>query len=327
MPPVIKKILQFVAAVLLLIVLLGGGFYTWASVASANVMDRAFTAHDEPFPIPFPLTLEEIEEQGLAPEAAEAAAMAQAVERGQHLLESRYACSDCHGEDFGGGIMIDAFPIGTLLGPNITTGAGSRTLEYTAADWDRAVRHGVLPDGRPAVMPATEFRNMSDQELSDIVTYIRSQPPVDEATQPPVLGPLGKVLLATGQLPVSADVLANLTDHLALPPVTDVSVDFGAHIASPCTGCHGPALSGGPIPGGDPSWVPARNLTPAEDGMAAWNFADFEGALREGIRPDGTPLQMPMTLALPYTSKLTDVEMEALWLYLSSLDPLSTGSM
>ena len=69
---------------------------------------------------------------------------------------------------------------------------------------------------------------MSDQELSDIVTYIRSQPPVDEATQPPVLGPLGKVLLATGQLPVSADVLANLTDHLALPPVTDVSVDFGA---------------------------------------------------------------------------------------------------
>jgi hypothetical protein len=60
--------------------------------------------------------------------------------------------------------------------------------------------------------------------------------------------------------------------------------------------------------------------------MAGWSFADFEGAMREGVRPDGTALQMPMTLALPYTSRLTDVEMEALWVYLSALDPLPTGA-
>ena len=33
---------------------------------------------------------------------------------------------------------------------------------------------------------------------------------------------------------------------------------------------------------------------------------------------------MPMTLALPYTANLTDVEMRALWLYLESLDPMAT---
>ena len=126
---------------------------------------------------------------------------------------------------------------------------------------------------------------------------------------------------------LSKDALADLTAHLALPPVAEVSLDFGAHLASPCTGCHGPALSGGPIPGGDPSWVPARNLTPSDDGMAGWSFADFEGAMRDGMRPDGTPLQMPMTLVLPYTTNLTGVEMEALWMYLSSLDPLPTGAM
>lgn len=321
-----KKVLQFAGAALLLLVVAGGAFYIWASVASASVMERSFTAHEEAFPIPFPLTAEEVEERGLSPEEADAAAVAQAVERGRHLIESRYACSDCHGENFGGGTMIDAFPIGTLLGPNITMGQGSRTLAYTAADWDRTVRHGVLPDGRPAIMPSIEFRNMSDQELSDIVTYIRTQPPVDASTQPPVLGPLGKVLVATGQIPFSADALASATDHIALPPVAEVSLDFGAHLASPCTGCHGPALTGGPIPGGDPSWVAARNLTPSEDGMAGWSFADFEGAMREGVRSDGTALQMPMTLALPYTSRLTDVEMEALWVYLSSLDPLPTGA-
>ena len=61
--------------------------------------------------------------------------------------------------------------------------------------------------------------------------------------------------------------------------------------------------------------------------MAGWSFADFEGAMRDGMRPDGTPLQMPMTLALPYTTNLTGIEMEALWMYLSSLDPLPTGAM
>jgi mono/diheme cytochrome c family protein len=327
MPPFMKKALKVVAAVLLLLVILGGAFYTWASVASGNLLDRSFASHDEAFPIPFPLAGEEIEERGLTPEEAEAEAVALAMERGQHLLESRYACSDCHGENFGGGVMIDAFPIGTLLGPNITTGMGSRTVEYTSTDWDRIVRHGVLPDGRPAAMPSIDFQSMSDQELSDIVTYIQNQPPVEGDTQRPVLGPLGKVLIATGQIPLSADVLAERTDHVALPPATEVSLDFGAHLATPCVGCHGPALSGGPIPGGDPAWVAARNLTPAEDGMAGWTFADFEAAMRDGARPDGTSLQLPMTLVLPYTSKLTDVEMEALWMYLSSLDPLPTGAM
>ena len=322
-----KNVLKFTLAALLLIVFAGGALLAWASVASADLMERSFAAHDEAFPIPFPLTAEEIEERALTPEEAEAEAEAQAIERGRHLLESRYACSDCHGGDFGGGVMIDAFPIGTLLGPNITTGAGSRTIEYSSVDWDRAVRHGILPDGRPAIMPSTEFRSMSDQELSDIVTYIRSQPSVEEETQPPALGPLGKVLVATGEFPFSADILVDLTDHLEFPPMTEVSLDFGAHLAAPCVGCHGPALSGGPIPGGDPSWVPARNLTPSEDGMAGWSFADFEGAMRDGMRPDGTPLQMPMTLALPYTTNLTGVEMEALWMYLSSLDPLPTGAM
>ena len=327
MPPFTKKVLQFAAAALLVVVVAGGALFAWASVTSASIMDQAFATHEVAFPIPFPLTPEQIEEQGLTPEEADAMAEAQAIERGRHLLESRYACSDCHGENYGGGVMIDAFPIGTLLGPNITTGAGSRTAGYTAADWDRSVRHGVLPDGRPAVMPSVDFRNMSDQELSDIVVYLRSQPPVEGDTQRPVMGPIGKVLLATGEIPISANVLARLTDHLALPPMAEVSLDFGAHLAAPCAGCHGPALSGGPIPGGDPSWVPARNLTPSEDGMAGWSFADFERAMRDGMRPDGTPLQMPMTLALPYTSKLTGVEMEALWMYLSSLDPLPTGAM
>ena len=76
------------------------------------------------------------------------------------------------GADLSGGVMMDAMPVGRMFGPNLTLGEGSVTREYTAADWDRAVRHGVGTDGRPLVMPALDFQLMSDQELADIVTYI-----------------------------------------------------------------------------------------------------------------------------------------------------------
>ena len=72
--------------------------------------------------------------------------LTRAIERGRHLVMSRYVCVECHGQNFGGGTMIDAFPIGTLLGPNITTGRGGRTANYKATDWDHIVRHGILPD-------------------------------------------------------------------------------------------------------------------------------------------------------------------------------------
>ena len=320
------RVLRLVGGAVLLLFVAAGAVYAWATAETADVLGRSFAVHSDDFPIPFPLSAEEIDGEGLGPEEAEALALERAIERGRHLLEARYSCADCHGADFGGGTMVDAFPIGTLLGPNLTTGQGSRTLDYTAADWDGIVRHGVLPDGRPAVMPSIDFRSMSDQELSDIVAYIRAQPAVDAEIAEPTFGPLGRVLLATGQLSLSADALASASEHRTVPPAEEVSVDFGRHLASPCAGCHGPALSGGVIPGGDPSWPPASNLTPHADGLDGWSLADFERLMRDGTRPDGTPVQPPMTLVMPYAVNLTGVEMEALWTYLSSLEAIPTGA-
>ncbi len=115
--------------------------------------------------------------------------------------------------------MVDAFPIGRFLGPNLTTGRGSIVTGYTPADWDRAVRHGVLRDGRPSIMPAQDFQRMSDQELSDIIVYIQAQAPVDHAVPAPTLGPLGKVLIATGRLnPPAATIANHQSAHLLTPP-------------------------------------------------------------------------------------------------------------
>jgi mono/diheme cytochrome c family protein len=320
-----KKPLKIALAALVLGLLTFGGGYGWAAMKVVGIRSTAVETHQVDFPIPFPLT--EADVAALEPgEDPAAVALQRAIERGRHLAESRYVCGDCHGEDFGGGVMVDDPMIGQALGPNITSGSGSRTLAYTPADWDRAVRHGVLPSGLPSVMPSGDFQLMSDQELSDLVAYIRSRPPVDNEVAPVRLGPLGTILMATGQLPLAALTMASHEQlHADVPPTAEVSLEFGRHMAGVCTGCHRPDFSGGPIPGGDPSWAPARNLTPHEEGLAGWSYADFETALRLGKRPGGAALMAPMTFVTPYAANMTDVEMQALWAYLRSVPAMPTG--
>lgn len=321
----LKLVARILGIGLGVLVLLGAAFYGWASIASAAALARTVETHSESFPIPFPLTEAELAELGLEEDSGNAMALERAIDRGRHLVTARYGCGECHGGDFAGGVMVDAFPIGTLLGPNLTLGEGSVTTDYTATAWDRIVRHGVKQDGTPAAMPAADFQLMSDQELSDIVAYIRSSPPVAAEVAPVALGPLGKILVATGQLPLSADVIPmHDAPHATYPPEATVSAEFGRHLAGVCIGCHGHDLAGGPIPGGDPAWPPAANLTPHEDALAGWTFDQFATALRQGTRPDGTALLPPMTLVLPAGQSMTDVELEALWTYLRSVPPVPT---
>jgi mono/diheme cytochrome c family protein len=275
------------------------------------------------FPIPFPLTEAERGALG-AGRDPEAVAEERAVERGRHLVQARYACTECHGANFGGGVMVDDPMLGRLLGPNITLGAGSKTLTYQASDWDRAVRHGIKPGGVPSVMPSEDFLLMSDQELADVIVYIRSVPAVDNEVLPIRMGPIGTMLVALGQLPFAADMIeSHDAAHPAVPPVAAVSAEFGGHLAGVCVGCHRADFAGGPIMGGDPSWPPARNLTPHVDGLAGWTYADFRRVLLDGMRPDGTAVLEPMTLITPYAANMTDVEMEALWEYLRSVRPVA----
>ena len=256
----------------------------------------------------------------------DAVALRRAVARGKHLVQSRYVCVECHGEDFGGGVMVDDPAMGRLLGPNITQGKGSKVLDYTPSDWDHIMRHGVCKDGKPALMPAEDFQRMSDQELSDVVAYIRSRPPVDNVVPESVLGPLGTVLAAVGKLPLAVDMIANHDiAHDRRPPAAASNAEFGKHLANVCTGCHRGHLEGGPIQVGPPNWPPASNLTPHDEGLRGWTFDQFQELMIEGKRPDGTLVRDPMSRLPPYAKKMSNVEMKALWAYLQSLPSLPTG--
>lgn len=319
-----KMFLKILAGIVVVLLVVVAGVYVWAGWATNRRLATTFQAHTVDFPIPFPLDPAEVTSLGLTPEAASQLALQRAVERGKHLVTARYPCTACHGQNFGGGTMVDAFPIGTLLGPNLTSGTGGVTAQLTPTQWDHIVRHGILHDGKAAVMPSEDFLEMSDQELSDIVAYIKSVPPVNNTVPKPAFGPLGKFLVATGELQPAAELIQHDKPHKVTPPVASASAEFGKHLAGTCVGCHRPDYTGGLIPGGDPSWPPARNLTPSPDGLQGWTYAQFTAAVREGKRPDGTALRAPMTEVLPFLRQATDTELQALWAFLQSLPPAAT---
>jgi mono/diheme cytochrome c family protein len=244
--------------------------------------------------------------------------------RGEHIATSRGGCVDCHGADLAGGTIVDGFPIGTLHGPNITMGQGSVVLDYTLEDWVRVIRHGINRDGTTSLMPAEDLTWLSDQEIADMVIYLEDQPPVDKVMPESKMGPMLKVLIATNQFRLGAEIIDHTAARLTVPPQTADTPEFGAHLVQVCRGCHGVQLSGGPIPGGPPDWPPASNLTLHETGLANWSLDDYTRAMREGMRPDGRQLHSAMPLGM--TKEYTDVELAATWTYLKTVPLVEYGN-
>ncbi|MEO5958048.1 MAG: cytochrome c [Opitutaceae bacterium] len=246
-----------------------------------------------------------------------------AIARGKHLAETR-GCNDCHGKDYAGGKVIDDGAMGTVHAPNLTRGRGGRIATFTDEDWVRAIRHGVGPDkGGLLIMPSEEYSHFSDPDLGAIVAYLKTVPAVDRERVPIALGPVARVLLASGKMKLPAEVI----DHANLRPATvekGVTVDYGRYVATACIGCHGPNLSGGKIAIGPPSWPPAANLTPHADGrLAKWSEADFLKTVRTAKRPDGTELNEVMPRVF---GAMDDTELKAVWAFLKSLPPAATGA-
>jgi mono/diheme cytochrome c family protein len=248
------------------------------------------------------------------------------IERGRHLATAITKCVDCHTPSLGGQIFIDDPAIGTLATSNLTTGKGGVLPNYDDAHLERAIRDGIGWDGRPLLaMPSNEFAALSDEDVGAIIAYVRSMAPADNEFSKPRVGPLARVLFVIGKFP---DLIpSRLINHEAetVAAITpEVTAAYGNYLATVggCHGCHGAGLSGGAIPGTPPSFPPATNITPT--GIGSWSQADFTTALREGKRPDGSAIAefMPWRLA----GQMTENEIDAIWIYLKTVEPKETGT-
>jgi mono/diheme cytochrome c family protein len=250
---------------------------------------------------------------------------AASIERGRYLYMSR-GCTECHGVDGAGKDVVNDGQGMHVRAPNITPGPGSVVANYSVADWVRTLRHGVKPDGRPAiVMPSEDYARLTDADLGAMLAYLRQMPAAPGAGAVLELPPFVKTLYAAGVMHDAAEII----DH-TLPPSTPVpeavTAEHGAYVVNSCIGCHGAGLSGGKIPGAPPDWPAASNLTPgAGSAMARYPSADaFAAMFKTGKRPDGSEVSKVM----PFLSlkEMNDTDVRAMYLHLKALPPVAAGN-
>jgi mono/diheme cytochrome c family protein len=109
------------------------------------------------------------------------------VQRGRYLV-TLGDCTACHADPtrtdspFGGGHPVPT-PFGTLIAPNITPDPQTGIGNWSAQQFDDAVRRGRMPDGKrlyPA-MPYPYFARMSAADVRAIRAYLETVTPVHHA--------------------------------------------------------------------------------------------------------------------------------------------------
>jgi mono/diheme cytochrome c family protein len=301
-----KKILKWAGIVLGVLAGLIAAALVVIYFASQSRLNRVFEVPDETVLVP---------------------ADAVSVEQGRHIFQFR-GCEACHGEKLEGLVYLNDPAVGLVISSNLTSGKGGVGGGMSDADWVRAIRHGVRPDGTGYLfMPSTEFYFLSDEDLGDVIAYIKSMPPVDNEL------PASKILF-TGRIVMTlvkdiTFIPAELIPHDAARPTAPepgITPEYGEYLTYSCKVCHGLTMSGGVIPGFPSDWPPAPNITfGGGSALPTWTEQDFINTIRTGVTPNGRELRAQY---MPWGSYkfMTDDELKAVWVYLMSLPKLEYGN-
>jgi mono/diheme cytochrome c family protein len=245
---------------------------------------------------------------------------AASIEFGKHRVE--VLCQGCHGADLSGmDDWFDAPPLGRIDTANLTSGEGGIGNEFTTEDYVRAIRHGIDRGGKPIFMIAvSSTANLSDDDLTAIIAYLKTIPPVNHTIRERHFTPLAKILLAAGMLGKLPAETVSHEVHVT-SPTKAATAEYGEYLVNTndCRVCHGLKLNGGPYP--DPTITKiSPNLTPGGE-LAFWKEEQFINAIRTGKTPGGHELDSEF---MPWTTyrNFHDDELKAIWFYLQSLPKL-----
>lgn len=238
------------------------------------------------------------------------------IARGRYLAAGIAVCMNCHGQDMAGQVMVDDPVLGYVRTPNLTPGQGGVGAVYSDEDWVRALRHGIRPDGKGLVfMPVDHYYYLNDEDLGDLIAYMKSLPPVDTEPGRTDMNFVSRVLIGAGlfgELMRAAQI-----DHQA--PRPPVPPEQGAYLVQigGCTFCHGASLASGQGP--EPGAPPGPNLR--QGGILdAYTREQFLVVMRTGVTPYGKEIN---PLFMPYQgyANMTDEDLIIIWDYLRSLPP------
>ncbi|CAM3044976.1 c-type cytochrome [Pseudomonas plecoglossicida] len=266
------------------------------------------------------------------------------VGRGEYV--ARLAdCMACHsvpgGKPFAGGLEM-ATPLGAIHATNVTPDRATGIGNYSLADFDRAVRHGVAPGGRrlyPA-MPYPSYAKLSDDDVRALYAFfMNGVQPAQQANRPSdIPWPLNMrwpIALWNGLF--AADT------PYAVKPGQDALWNRGAYIVQGpghCGSCHTPrglafnekALdeAGAPFLAGAllDGWYAPSLRNDHNTGLGRWSEAQVVQFLKTG-RNSHAVVFGSMTEAFNNSTQfMTDDDLAAIARYLKSLpgDPGRDGT-
>jgi mono/diheme cytochrome c family protein len=264
--------------------------------------------------------------------------------RGAYLVENVLGCFDCHSKHdltrFGGPPVgpkgaggdcfgeAEGFP-GKVCTSNITPDADTGIGAWSDGEIMRAIREGVNRQGKALfpLMPYTEYKAISDDDVRAVVAYLRALPPAKNPVPPAeVKFPLSFfVKLAPQALP----------GEVPHPDERD-RVAYGKYLAkvSGCQFCHTPVDSQHqPLPGQELSggqefrgpWgvVRSSNLTPHPTGLGDRTEQAFVGMFKAFAMADAdVPKVSPeQNTAMPWLTRarMTEADLGAIYAYLKTV--------
>lgn len=265
---------------------------------------------------------------------------APSAERGAYVFAIA-GCAHCHldpanRQAIGAGGTALNTPFGVFYGPNITSHPERGIGRWTEAQFLRALRDGVRPDGAYyfPVFPYTAFTRMTDGDMRDLFAYVRSLPPIDRASTPHQVGFPFNIRL----LQFFWRMLYFTRGPFGADPGRSAEVNRGAYLSEAmahCQECHTPrnflgglraSMAYAGTPDG-PDGRPVPNITPDQPtGIGRWSAEDLATVLESGFTPEGDTLGRDMAPVVANgTSRLTGADRRAMVAYLRSLRPIESG--
>jgi mono/diheme cytochrome c family protein len=250
---------------------------------------------------------------------------------GKTLVEAG-DCAGCHTADaakpFAGGKRIET-PFGAIYAPNLTPDRETGIGAWTDANFTRALRFGIAPDGSnyyPA-FPYPYFTRMTKDDTLAIRAYLGTLAPVANRNKPPEL-----------RWPFGYRGLMRIWNAMFFKPglfepdqSQSAAWNRGGYLVTGlghCGACHTPknyfgadkqaqALSGGEVDG----WYAPRLDGAARTGLKSWNVEDITEYLQSGRNAKSHASGLMAEVVVGSTSKMSDADVRAIAVYLKSLPP------
>jgi mono/diheme cytochrome c family protein len=251
------------------------------------------------------------------------------AKRGEYLAKAG-GCLGCHTEEkdkavaYAGGRALKT-PFGTFYGPNITPHPQAGIGRWTETDFVRALREGRRPDGAhyfPA-FPYPSFTLITDGDLRDLWTYLRTLPHSARPSEPHDLG-----FFYRWRFLVGIWKWLFFTPGPFVPdPGSSPVLNRGRYLTTAlghCGECHTPrnflgATKTSRFLAGEKDIAP--NLTPTR--LKSKGDAELRNFLSTGLTADGdVPAKEMGEVINNTTSQLTPQDLNAVIAFLRSVAPL-----